>query len=204
MREVDIQTSEMKSVFSRLLGCDVTCIERIGRGRNSEVYRLTCGSSSRYAAKLYFRYSLDDRDRLGVEVSSLQFLWENGVRCIPRPIAADRDRGCAVYEYIDGKKILSQEVISPDIDYAVQFLARLKELRSRTGSSYLPSASEACFSAQAIVNNIELRLNRLSTLPNGEAQYSALHEFLTNDFMPSFDKITRWCKSNLNRSRIRQ
>ena len=200
MQKVDAQTSEIKSVFSRLLGRNVTSIERIGGGRNGQVYRLTCGSSGRYAAKLYFRHTLDDRDRLEVEFCSLQFLWENGVRCIPRPIAADRDRGCAVYEYIDGKKIASQEVSDSDIDYAVQFLARLKELKNRKGSRDLPLASEACLSVQAIMNNIELRLNRLSALRNGGAQYDALREFLTNDFMPSFDEITRWCKSSLNQS----
>jgi thiamine kinase-like enzyme len=120
------------------------------------------------------------------------------VRCIPRPIAADRDSGCAVYEYIDGKKIASKEVTDTDVDYAVQFLARLKELRNEKGSRDLPPASEACFSVQAIVSNIELRLNRLSGLPNARAPYSALHGFLTNDLVPSFDEITKWCKSSLN------
>ena len=202
MQEVDIQTSELKFIFFKLLGLNVTSIERIGGGRNSQVYRLICGSSDQYAAKLYFRHSFDERDRLGSEFSGLQFLWENGVRCISRPIVADRERGCAVYEYIEGKKIQSQEVTNSDVDYAVQFLARLKELKNRKGSSYLPLASEACFSVQAIVNNIELRLNRLSALRNGGAQYNALREFLTNDFVPSFDEITRWCKSSLNQSRM--
>ena len=192
----------MKSVLSGLLNRPVTSIERIGGGRNSRVYRLTCSSSSQYAAKLYFRHSLDDRDRLEVEFSGLQFLWENGVRRIPRPIAADREYGCAIYEYIEGKKLSSQEVTDSDIDDAVQFLARLKEIKNRKGSRYLSPASEACFSVQAILNNIESRCNRLSVLPNGEAPYKALHAFLTNDFIPSFDRITRWCKSSLNRSRL--
>ena len=200
MQTVDVQTSEMKSVFSRLLDRHVTSIERIGGGRNGQVYRLTCGRSGQYAGKLYFRHRLDDRDRLEVEFSSLQFLWENGVRCIPQPITADGDRGCAVYEYVDGKKISSQEVSDSDIDYAVQFLARLKELKTSKGSRDLPLASEACFSVQAIVDNIELRLNRLSSVRNGGTQYNALREFLTNDFTPSFDGITRWCRSNLDQS----
>ena len=202
MQEVDIQTSEMKSFFPRLLGRSVTSIERIGGGRNSQVYRLICGNSDQYAAKFYFRHSSDNRDRLEAEFSGLLFLWENGVRCIPRPIVADRERGCAVYEYIDGKKISSHEVTNPDIEYAVQFLARLKELKNTEGSGYLPPASEGCFSVQAIIENIELRLNRLSAFPNGGAQYNTLHEFLTNDFVPSFDEITRWCKSSLNQAHM--
>jgi len=192
----------MKSLFSTLLGQSVTSIEKIGGGRNSKVYGLTCGSFGRYAAKFYFRHSSDDRDRLEAEFFGLKFLWKNRVRCIPRPVAADREHGCAVYEYIDGKKIASQEVIDSDIDNAIQFLANLKELKNRKGSRSLPLASEACFSVQAIVNNIELRLNRLPALENREESYNALRGFLTNEFVPSFKKVTKWCKSSLNRSSI--
>ena len=202
MQEVDIQVPEIEAIISRLLGCNVTSIERIGGGRNSKAYRIICGNSNKYLVKLYFHNILDNRDRLEVEFSSLQFLWENGMRCIPRPIAADKDRRCAVYEYIEGNKIPSQEVTNFDIEFAVQFLARLKDLKSRKESTFLPPASEACFSVRAIVSNIELRLNRLSTIRNDEIQHGALHEFLTNDFMPSFHEITRWCKSSLSESRI--
>lgn len=202
MQQVDIQTSKMKSVLSQLLGRNVTLMNRIGGGRNSRVYRLICKNSSQYVAKLYFRQKLGQRDRLGVEFSSLQFLWENGERCIPQPIAADKNQGYAVFKYINGKKISSQEVTNSDIDYAVQFLARFKKLKNRKDSRFLPPASEACFSAQAIVNNIEQRLSRLLALRDSESQYHALREFLVNDFMPSFDEITKWCKSSLNKSGI--
>jgi len=202
MQHVDIQTSKMKSVLSQLLGRNVTSMNRIGGGRNSRVYRLICENSSQYVAKLYFCQKFSQRDRSEVEFSSLQFLWENGVRYIPQPIAADRSHGYAIFEYVEGKKIPSEEVTDFDIDYAVQFLARLKKLKNRNGSRFLPPASEACFSVQAIVNNIEQRLNRLVALRDSEPQYHALREFLTNDFMPSFDKITKWCKSSLIQSGI--
>lgn len=181
----------------------VTELERIGGGRNSQVYRVTCDNGDEYAAKLYFRHSLDRRDRLGVEFSSLQFLWQNGVRAIPQPIVADREHECAVYEYIDGEKILSSDVSDSDIEQAVEFLAKLKTLKSKEGSRDLPPASEACFSVQAIVSNIELRLNRLSTLENSGAQYEALREFLSHELIPSLELITSWCQSSLKQLGIR-
>lgn len=202
MQQVDIQTSKMKSVLSQLLGRNVISMNRIEGGKNSRVYGLTCSNFSQYVAKLYFHRKLSQKNRLGAEFSSLQFLWQNGVRCIPQPIAVDNNQGYAVFEYIDGKKISSQEVTSSDIDYTVQFLARLKKLKSRKGSRFLPPASEACFSIKAIVNNIEQRLSRLLVLQDSESQYRALREFLINDFMPSFDEITKWCKSSLNKSEI--
>lgn len=194
-----MQPSTMRSVFSRLLGSNVTSVKRVRSGRNSQLYRLTCEDSGVYAAKLYFRHSLDDRDRLDVEFSSLQFLWENGVRCIPRPVTLDRANGCAVYEYVNGREISSEEVNNADIDYAVDFLATLRQIKSMKGSSSLPPASEACFSVEAIVDNIARRLDRLLTLQTDEEPYQALREFLTKDFVPSFDDLKGWCRSSLNR-----
>jgi thiamine kinase-like enzyme len=193
-----------------LLEHDVASIERIGGGRNSQVYRVTYENCEQYAAKFYFRHGLDARNRLKVEFSSLQFLWENGIRYTPQPIIADMERGWAVYEYIEGEKISSSEITDSDIDYAVQFLARLRKLKTVSGSEYLPAASEACFSVRTIVDNIGQRLDRLSAVEHEavvsshatETQYRSLREFLTDHFVPSFDEITKWCKSALNQAEM--
>src|SRR4030042_1018848 len=199
LQEVDPHATEIKALLSTLLGCGVTVIERIGGGRNSKVYRVTCASRKEYAAKIYFRSSWEKRDRIGVEFYSLQFLWENGVICIPQPIATDRGANFAIYEYVQGERIVSQEATKADIDYAVQFLARLKELRNKKESRAFPMASDACFSAQAIVDSIETRLSRLSTLGHGEAQYKALNVFLVGAFTRLFNEVKKWSKSNLSK-----
>lgn len=196
----DVQNTKLTSLFSRLLDHNITSIEKLGEGRNSKVYRLTCENSNQYAAKLYFRHDLDKRNRTGIEFYSLKFLWENGVKCIPQPIAVDMDHKCAVYELIDGTMISSHEVTNDNIDSAVQFLAKLNELKDVKHSTNLPLASEACFSVRAIVQNIEHRLRRLTALQNYEPQYAALHEFLMNDFTPLFDEVTKWCESSLNQA----
>jgi len=199
-QNVSTRPPAMKSVLSKLLGRSVTSVKRIRGGRNSQTCRLTCEDGGVYTAKFYFRQSPNDRDRLDTEFSGLGFLRENSVRCVPRPIAADRASGCAVYEYIDGRKIPSRNVTPADIDYAVDFLAKLRQLKSTKGSSSLPTAAEACFSIKAIADNISQRLNRLSAFRSGGAQYAALHEFLTKDFKPSFDEVIKWCRSSLNQS----
>jgi predicted Ser/Thr protein kinase len=144
-QEADKDSSEIKSVCSRLVGSEVTYIQRIGGGRNSKVYKLTCENDSQYAAKLYFRHKSDQRNRLVTEFSSLQFLWENGVSQIPQPLVADKDFGCALYEYIEGSNILPEEVTSNEISQAVNFLIKLAELKTRENSHLLPLASEAFF-----------------------------------------------------------
>ena len=185
-----------------MLDQTVISFKEIGGGGNSKVYKLTCKSSDQYAAKLYFHHNSDPRDRLGTELSSMNFLWDNGIRCIPRPITADRDRGFAVFEYICGEKILSEEVSDVDIDNITQFLKRLKDLKTKKGSEDLPIASDACFSVQAIVNSIERRFNRLSGFSKAGEEYNDLYDFLTKDLSPAFDEIKKWSKSRLNESGI--
>ena len=169
-------------MFSGLLGRPVISVEILGGGRNNKVYRLTCENSCRYVGKVYFRHDSDPRDRTSVEFSSLKFLWEKGRRCVPQPIAVGRRDASAVYECIDGDEIPPGEVTSSDIDCAVHFLAVLKDLRSQDDSHKLAAASEACFSIEALVRNIALRLKRLSSPQSGEAQYHTLQKFLNDEF----------------------
>jgi Phosphotransferase enzyme family len=195
-----MESVELKATVSGLLGRSVTRVEPVRGGRNSRVYKLVCEDSRRYAAKLYSRHGADDRDRLKVEFSALRFLWDNGVTCIPEPVAADERHGCAVYEYVQGKDMPSDTISEFDIDYAVQFLAAIDKLRKNTESEHLAAASEACFSIREITDNIRRRLGRLSALPNGRNGNGALREFLANEFAPSFDAIAAWSQSSVDRA----
>lgn len=193
-----MQTSDIQSISSNLLGCPVLALDRVYGGRNSQVFKLTCADSSQYTLKLYSQDGLDDRDRLGAEYSGLRFLWDNGVRCIPRPVIADKQIGCGVYEFIDGAKILPDQVTETEIDEAVRFLAQLNDLKHRDGSTFLPVASEACFSPEAIAANINLRLRRLQKIGCTGPQYDELKLFLADEFEPLLDEVMGWCKANLD------
>jgi hypothetical protein len=198
----EISLPAMKTVLGKLLGQNITSLERIGGGRNSQVYRLSGGNKEVYAAKFYYRHGQDDRDRLEAEFSGLRFLWDNGARGIPRPVAADRASGCAVYEYIEGRRISSQEVTGADIDAAVAFLGGLKQLSAQEGSRSLPMAAEACFSVKAAVANTRQRLERLTALQSDETPYRALRRFLKDDLTPFFYQIIKWCQASLDKAGI--
>ena len=197
MDDLDLNLSDLKSIFSLLLGRPVASVEPIGGGRNSRVYKLVGEDSGRFAAKLYFRHPLDERDRLGVEFSSLQFLREHGIQSIPRPILADQDRGCGIYEYIQGVGIRSSEVTDRDIDVCVEFLAKLNDLKSAQGSLDIPPASASCFSVKEIVDSVERRLKRLAdTEADTCAAGEGLHPFLKTQFQPALQKIRAWCEKS--------
>jgi len=193
---------ELRKIFSKLLGCEVTAIERIEGGRNTQVYVFSCGTkkSKKYIAKQYFCHDYDVRDRLGVEFSSLNFLWNNGIRCIPKPVIADKNYNAVIYEYIDGKKISPDEVTEKDIDFATNFLVQLEKLKTKKESDNLAVASEAGFSLKEIISSIQNRLNKLTSTPDNTPQYKELHKFLNNELIPSFNKIVEWSKAKIAES----
>jgi hypothetical protein len=159
--------------FCRLLGQPVTDLEWIGGGGNSRIYKLP----GPRAGKVYF-----GQRRLETEFAALQFLWQHGVRCVPRPIAADPAAKLAVYEFIDGAKLAANDVMDRDIDAAVEFLATLKRLAAEPDAATLPAAAEACFTVQAIIENLRSRLVRLGVVP-------ALKQFLEGGFCPMLERL---------------
>ena len=161
-----------------------------GGGRNSRVYRLTLESQACYALKVYFRHASDGRARMETEFASLAFLWENGVRNIPRPVAASQKDGSAVYDWIEGRAIGPQEVTPEAIDAAVGFLVRLADLRGRPGSGSLGPASEACFSGGTLLENLRQRLAPLRERADG----SGLSAFLEGEFVPALEWISDWSR----------
>lgn len=197
MRVIDLEPS----LISDLLGQNIISWKRIGGGRNSQVFHLACKTSAgekQYVAKGYFRHLGDLRDRLGVEFSSLKFLWENGLRCIPQPILVSIENSCAIYEFIEGKKLSAAEIGTPEIDQVVQFIAALQELKTHPGSKSLSCASEACFSIQAILNSIDTRLSRLSAVSQETYLHGEMHTFLDYKLLPTLAEASQCCYESLS------
>ena len=171
--------------------------ESLGGGRNSQVYRVELAGNRSYVVKRYLRHRSDGRERLVVEFESLQFLWGNGLRCVPQPIREERVDGCALYEYVEGEKIPPEKLTASDIDEAVRFLNRLKELRENPESRRLPPASEACFSAESVAQAVSLRLQRLRGVSANGPSQGALREFLEKEVVPSFIEVRQWSREFL-------
>lgn len=171
----------------------IVSLQRISEGLNSQAYHLESQDKKHYLAKFYFRHLSDSRDRLGTEFSSLSALWEHGIRCIAQPIAINESIGCALYEYVEGKKIFPNKLTADDIDQSVRFLEKLKILANKSPSAAFQPASEACFSFQDIINNIEWRLKRLDVTVS---KHEDLRSFLANDFKPFLKILIKWHKEN--------
>ena len=187
----------IRACLRDILDCTPTAFTNISRGRNSRVYLAACDTTRRFAVKTYFDADSDRADRLEVEYTGLVFMRKHGISCIPCPIAVNRELRFAVYEFVDGEPIGSAEVSESDVEQLARFLIALKHLGNREDALFLGNASEACFSVQAIIDNLGFRLERLKSLPDEEPEYRQLHRFLNDELASSLEQITAWCGRRL-------
>jgi hypothetical protein len=156
------------------------------------VFQLETAQGERFALKAYFREPGDPRDRLGAEFAALRFLWDTGLRCVPQPLALDPDAALGLYEFIPGDRPVTPS--EAEVGTACAFLVHLRTLCSAPGAQLLPAASEACFSLQAVVENIQLRLDRLTRLESAPASGSGLKAFLSGELVPAWLEILDGCR----------
>lgn len=129
-------------------------------GRNNVSARAEVDGRSVFV-KRYFRHIDDPRDRLGTEFAVLTFLRENGLRCIPEPIARDDAEGIGVYEYIEATPLRSGDVSREDGLQLADLLVRMHRLRDAPKAAVLPAASDAAFSFRTYLERLQARLDRV-------------------------------------------
>ena len=138
--------------------------EPLATGGNNRVFRVTAGNE-RFVAKWYYHDARDQRDRLRAEFSFLEHAWGLGLRCVPRPLACDRDAHLALYEYIEGRHVTPEDLDEARVVEAARFFAALNQAHSRSRAAALKVASEACFSVAEHLRMVDARLERFAAMP---------------------------------------
>lgn len=172
------QDRPLIEVATALLDAPVDCVERLGGGRNSRVYRVQTPVAI-YALKQYPSREDDPRDRLGTEVAALRWMNENHVSTVPRVVAIDRDRNFTLLSWMDGE--LVRDVGAADVEQAAVFLKELHGLRHRPALPKSQLAAEACLSAAEIERQLRIRVAQLEAI----ADEPALAAFLASRFKPA-------------------
>ena len=213
-----LDPKKLREQLSHWLSREVTALERIGGGRNSQVYRVEVSSadlrsavsqasgpqtipfaagSNQFALKLYFRHPNDPRDRLATEFNGFAYLWAHGFRQIPQPLAFDAALGWALYEFIEGERVVSGQPGEAEVQASADFLGRLRELSRREESRALGIASEACFAPRLLVENVRHRLERLREPAPADAIFRALADFLSSEISPFLEQLVPWSRARL-------
>jgi hypothetical protein len=135
-------------------------IHPLAGAANNRVFRVDTDGSS-VLLKAYFRHPDDPRDRLETEFGFSRFAWENGVRCLPSPLACDPENHLGLFEFVHGRRLLSREVNGRAVKQALKFFIDLNRSKRAPGAESLPRASESCFSIAEHLGCVERRLRCL-------------------------------------------
>jgi len=165
------------------LGQRPAAVTRLAGGANNVVARVEVGGKS-LLAKLYFTHARDPRDRLGTEFAMLEFLWRNGVRCVPEPLQMNREQNLGLYGFIAGERVAPGQVTMADVEQLVDLLAAMWRLRTQPGAEKLPPASEAAFTLNGYWANVERRLTRVRAALAERPEVAAVCEFVERELVP--------------------
>lgn len=171
----------LRATLERLCGQPVLALDAVRGGGNNRLFRLATGDGD-FAVKLYPAPGTDPRDRLGTEFGALEFLARKNVGSVPRPIVRDSGAGIGIYEWIAGGPVEAPG--AAEIDAALEFAATLQRLSAEADAGVLKPASEPCFAADDLTDQIERRLVRLES-----ADDAALRDFLANALIPRYHAI---------------
>jgi len=171
------ERAQIAEVARSLCGGTVDNLEEISGAGNHRVYRVDGDNGTRFALKTYFSGGHDGGARLSAEFKGLSYLWSEGLRTIPEPMAADRDAQCALFGWIDGESVKTPT--PADIDAASDFVRSLRDIARQGAANDLPLAREACLSADELYLQVAGRRARLER----EAAFRGdLSEFLRDTF----------------------
>jgi hypothetical protein len=173
-------------LFRRGPGKELANLEDLPGGVNSLVFRAETAGGGEYLVKKFFKRPEDRQCRLETEMAGLRFLWDNGVRCIPEPVYAERPFG--LFGFIRGRRLGPGEITRDDLSQAAAFLGRLRDLASAPGAGSQPPAKEACFTLRAYLDIVEGRLEALRAAAEGP-EAADLGRFLRGPFAAALARV---------------
>ena len=169
-------------VGARLAGTALRSVQPARAGGNNRLFRLETADGRVYALKSYPRLPSDPRDRLSTEFGALELMHRHGIDQVPRPIVKDREAGFALYEWIDGEPVRAS---LSAVDAAAAFVGMLRALERTADAASIGAASEACFSPQSVVDQVQARL---AALRPQATMHPELGAFLEAEFAPAAER----------------
>ncbi len=170
------------SIFQWVSKKSVKKIERVSGGGNSKVFKVTCNNAV-YAMKLYPEMQNGDwRNRQKTEESACSFLLRQKIKA-PKVFASDFRFNACIFDWVGGEKINAPT--DDDLKAALQFLLELDAKKSEA-IDLIGDASEACFSPQELIDQVDYRIQILLARKN-----KYLSNFLADEVLHVYEIAKR-------------
>jgi hypothetical protein len=170
-------------------------VQDLPGGRNNRVFRVIT-SNGEVLLKIYFLAPGDPRDRLRHEYDFCKFACAHGVDSVARPLARDRERRWAIYEFVNGTKLTLPEVNESHARAAANFVLGMSANRMQPDAVNLLPASEACFSLAEHLQRVRSRIERLASMDDALPVDRLARESVEKEVIPAFDEAERRLKDS--------
>lgn len=176
------------------LSTDIFSLKTCGNGGNNRTY---CAETKDgiFAVKKYFRGPADKRDRLESEFSFLLYAKQAAPHYVPTPYAQDAESGLALYEYINGRTLKTDELTENEIGQAIEFFCLLNQPELKEKALHLPLASEAGFSIQDHLTSIDVRIRELHQAIASENENTDARAFM-EDLSQYWQSLLSGCEKS--------
>jgi len=143
---------------------EISYIHSVGHGKNNRAY---CVSSrdKNFFAKFYYFAESDKRNRLETEFKFLDFAREKNITCVPETILKADSINLGIFEFIEGKKLLKDELNLKNVMLAANFFKSLNLCNDNLSKINLNYASEAFLNLDnyiTLLDNKILLLNEVA------------------------------------------
>ncbi len=188
-------------------------LHALAGGANNRVFRVDVDDKAaadaahrRLLLKSYFSHPDDPRDRLATEFAFARFAWERGIRALPQPIALSPEDDLGLYEFIDGRAFSpadlsdqATEIADRAINAALEFYDALNRHKGHPDAANLGAASEACFSLQDHLAQVDRRLQRLQGIDRAAAVHDDAMCFVTRELAPAWSDAAQTVRAGAKR-----
>ncbi|MFZ1898401.1 phosphotransferase [Methanoregula sp.] len=158
-------------------------------GVNNRIFFIRRDSQIVTVIKQYYHSSGNLRDRLASDYEFSRFLWDHGIHQIPEPLASDPPHHLALFNYIDGKKLVSSEITGQHIDQVLDFYFAINTCRASEGAQVLPDASEACFTLADHIQLTERRIQNLKAIKGLSDIDKKAELFIRDELLPMWEQV---------------
>jgi len=167
----------LADLVEKLTGLPVRVLVPATGGGNNQLFKAVFTNGDEAAVKVYLGHGA--HERLEAEFRGLDFLKQQGVSAVPRPIVADHAQGVAVYDWIDGAPV--GRPTDADVTALADLLVGMQRGKADVALDDLALASAACPAPADVNTQFHARLKRLRDATSGETE---LQEFLSTRLEP--------------------
>jgi hypothetical protein len=110
---------------------------------------------------------------------------------VPEPILSDKQQGISIFDFIEGRKITSDELCEHHISQALTFFETLNLISDANHSSYPLYAAEACLSMKDHLNCVNNRMKNLLQIKTETDISQDAFRFIRDELLPLWEHVQR-------------